>query len=76
MKVAGIELTPFMESVAASLARMGSDEQAKFLNIFFGEMYKACGSTHMAGTQCLYIKDELSDTAKELAAYLHDEGQQ
>lgn len=76
MRIAGIDISAFMESVAASLARQGSDQQAKFLNIFFNEMFKACGSTHATGSQCLWIKGELNDTAKEFAAYLHDSEKQ
>ena len=63
-KIAGIDLTPFMSSVAAKLAHMDDVEQANFFNVFAKELRAYCGTDYDADMQAVFVKNKANDEFK------------
>jgi len=71
MRVAGIDLSGMMGSIAAKLAHQDNTAQAEFLNVFFKELRSACGDTTFdARMQCRWIQDKLDENAAELLQHM------
>ena len=70
MKVQGIDLTGLMGSIAAKLAHIDAEEQAKFFNVFCKELTHACGTRFTAELQLAYVSKDITDETKELLQML------
>lgn len=70
MKVAGVDLTSMMNSVAATLAHQDAEVQTLFLNIFCKELIACCGTRHQAEMQLAWVQSELTDQARDLLTML------
>jgi hypothetical protein len=59
--ILGIDISTMVESVAAHLAHMDSDQQAAFFRVFAEELTKACGTYHHADMQAHAIRNMLNN---------------
>ncbi len=58
------------EVIAAWLAQADGEVQAKFLNQFADEMRHVCGNHYRFETQGHYMRDHLTENAKDLISTL------
>jgi len=73
MRIAGIDMTPFLQSVAAELAHLGDDEQAAFFNTFAKELNAVCQTRHMAEMQAVGVSRRASNEFKDFCGMVsHD----
>lgn len=68
--ISGIDMTPIMLSIAAKLAHMDSQLQADFLNAFAKELVLTCGTYQQAEMQACFIRDEASQSLKDLCGMI------
>lgn len=59
--------------IGAELALCGDEEQAAFLNTFFSELRRQCGTYYRSEMQMAFVADKLSKEARELCEMLGPE---
>lgn len=68
VRIAGIDMSPMLESVAARLAHLDSAKQAEFFSIFAKELRACCVTEYDAEMQAAYVANDVNEEFKDFCS--------